>query len=526
MNKRVKLLIILYLTIFINPKIFSININVKETGAIADSITINTDAIQKAIDICSQKGGGVVTISNGTYVCGSIFLKDNVTLHIEKDAVLEGSTNIDHYIHLGKRTALINAVKVNNIGLTGSGMVLGNGEAFFQTDNAPNRPIILYLQECTKVNIKDIFLKNSAFWGFKMSQCDGVIVDGIRIYNHCNWNNDGIDIESKNVIISNCIFTTDDDALCFKSDKEDFTVENISVSNCVISSNCNYIKFGTASRGGFKNITISNCSLRPNKTILPLKWGNTERDWTKLIPGVTKKVIGISGIALEVVDGGFMDQIAISNITMTGVQTPIFIRLGQRKKDKKSSLKNVNISNVIATSESLITNTIAGLENSPIENVVLSNIHFYMKAGGTIEDAFSPVPEVPEAYPENRMFNGQMLSGYGMYIRHAKDITFDNVSFKLQPGNEFRPAIYAEDVQNFRLLDVQASPSQGNQPVIRIKDCSNVLVRDFFAKEKIPLLLEALGNRTKNIRLLNCDTTLMQEIVKSSDSLINEISVK
>ncbi len=506
----------------------ALDIDVREVGAVPDGKTLNTEAIQKAIDMCSAKGGGTVIITGGEYVIGSIFLKDNVTLNITKEAALVGSTSRDNYIHQGEYTGLINALKADNIGITGEGMIFGNGQAFFETDNAPNRPMILYLQECTRVKVKDVFMKNSAFWGFKMSRCDGVIVDGIRIYNHCNWNNDGIDIESKNVVIANCILTTDDDALCFKSDVQDFIVENVTVTNCILSSNCNYIKFGTASSGGFRNITISNCTLRPNETTLPLKWGNTPRDWRKLVPGVTKEVTGISGIALEVVDGGLMDQISISNITMDGIQTPIFIRLGHRNKDdRKGVLKNVIISNIVATSESLITNNITGLEDSPVENVMLSNMIFNMKAGGTIKDANMPVPEVPDAYPENRMFNFQMLSGYGMYIRHAKGITLDNIVFNLQPGEEYRPAVYAEDVHGLRLLDMQAEPSLGNQPAIRLNDCTNALISGFSANKEIPVLLEVKGNKTDNIKLINNDLSLVKKAVDSSDkSLADKVTVK
>lgn len=506
----------------------AVDINIKDRGAVPDGKTINTAVIQKAIDECSAKGGGNVIVAGGEYMTGSIFLKDNVNLYIDKAAVLVGSTDKEHYIKKGNSIGLIGAVGVDNIGISGEGMIFGNGQAFFETDNAPGRPMIAYLKECTRVTVRDVFMKNSASWGFKLEKCDNVIVDGIRIYNHCNWNNDGIDIDSRNVIVANCIFDTDDDALCFKSDDRDFDVENVVVTNCILSSNCNFIKFGTGSYGGFKNISISNCTLRRNTTFLKVSWGTTPRDWTKLVPGVTDPITGISGIALEVVDGGFMDQIAISNITMTGVQTPIFIRLGHRNKDdRKGTLQNVTISNIVATAESLITNNITGLEDSPVENIMLSNMIFNMKAGGTIEDAHKAIPEARDVYPENRMFNGQMLSAYGMYIRHAKGITLNNIVFNLQPGDEYRPAIYAEDVSNLRILDIQAQPSLGGQPAIRLVDSRNTIIRGFSADKEIPFLLEVKGTRTDNIQLMGNDYSLVKKVVDSPDKeLIKKVSVK
>ncbi len=508
----------------------ALDINVKETGAVGDGKTMNTEAIQNAIDKCSASGGGTVIVSDGTYLSGSIFLKDNVTLHVDAGAVLAGSGDHTNFKPGNDTYAFIGASKANNIGLSGSGMIFGNGQDYPKQDGAPNRPILVNFAHCTGVTIKDIFLKDSPSWACKLYMCDRVIVDGVRIDNNSGWNNDGIDLSSRNVVVSNCIIFADDDAVCFKSDRaDDFMVENIAVTNCVISSNCNFIKFGTGSRVGFRNISISNCTLTRNYTFFYSYWGTPDnpRDWRKIVPGVTNPITGISGIALEVVDGGVMDQISISNITMNGCQTPIFMRLGHRNGEKPGQLKNINISNIVATSESLIANNITGLEDAPVENVILSNMIFKQKAGGTIEDANKPVPEKRDAYPENRMFDNQMLPAYGMYIRHAKGITLDNIVFKLQDGEEYRPAVYAEDVHGMQLRDLQAEPSLGNQPVIRLVDCSNALVSGFFAEKNTPVLLEVKGDKTDNVKLINNDLSLVGKAVDSPDkSLLQKVSVK
>ena len=147
--------------------------------------------------------------------------------------------------------------------MTGLGTI--NGQGFhpnFQHGNdskgGPRRPKIIYFMSCNNVRVQDVTLRNSAYWTQDYEKCDGVIVRGVKVYCHSNWNNDGIDIDSRNVVVSDCLIDCDDDALCLKSDT-DTPCENVTVTNCVLKSNCNAIKFGTSSYSGFKNVTITNC---------------------------------------------------------------------------------------------------------------------------------------------------------------------------------------------------------------------------------------------------------------------------
>jgi len=171
--------------------------------------------------------------------------------------------------------------------------------------------------------------------------CDDVTIRGIHVYNHSNKNNDMIDIDGcRNVHISGCTGDSDDDALTIKSTSGRIS-ENITVTNCIFSSHCNAIKCGTESGGGFRNITISNCIVKPS--VSPTK-----------IYGAYK---GDGGIALEVVDGGIMENVKIDNIVIDGPQVPIFIRLGNRarayRKDQGpipvGTLQGVTLSNITAT---------------------------------------------------------------------------------------------------------------------------------------------------------------------------------
>lgn len=434
------------------------DINIAAFGAKPDGATDNTTIIQKAIDHCAEAGGGTVYFPAGTYMAGSIFLKDHVTLELHQSAILKGIDSQEAYPgpYMTEK-GFIRIDGVSDVSIVGEGTIDGSGDsaAFQKGNNGHGRPFAVFCRGSKNVVIKDIHIRNSAFWTLRLFENDGVRIDGVSIYSHSNWNNDGIDIDSKNVTISNCRIDCDDDAICFKSDGKTLC-ENVAVTNCNLASNCNLIKFGTASIGGFKNIAVSNCVLHTASE-------SKLRKWNTIIDGVSEPITGISGIALEVVDGGMMDQVTITNITMTGVQTPVFMRLGSRR-NPTGSLKNVIISNVLATTQSRIPSCISGVPGFYIENVVIRDMIVNCMGGASPEDAARNVPENEKGYPENRMF-GNTLPAYGMYLRHAKNVTLDNIQFNLMNPDP-RPAILFDDVQEATLRAFRATPPSGNQELI------------------------------------------------------------
>lgn len=469
---------------------YALDYNIRNYGAVPDGKTIGTLFIQKAIDDCSANGGGRVLVPAGIYLAGSITLKSNVELHLETGATITGSAVHKDYPAIGGERGLIFGINVENVSITGFGEINGNGKAFFKGDNAPDRPFLIMFKNCRRINVSGITLKNSAFWTFHLSHNDGVIVNGIRIYSHVNYNNDGIDIDSRNVVISNCIIDTDDDALCFKSDSA-FVCENVVVSNCRLASNCNFIKMGTASAGGFKNISISNCTLGKAAE-------SNFRYWNKHVRGVTDVITGLAGIALEVVDGGAMDKINISNITMEGVQTPIFIRLGSRT-NPTGSLKNVMISSITAKTCSRIPSIITAVPGFFIVNVVLRDIMVDVKGGGVEGDVHTVTPEKEQAYPENRMF-GPSLPAYGLFVRHVKNLTLDNIQFSLS-ATDARPAVYIEDADEVMMSHLKAAVPVNNQPVIQLNQAANLLLSGYSPSQKVSLFLSLEGSHTRNIQL-------------------------
>ncbi|HRT22423.1 MAG TPA: glycoside hydrolase, partial [Candidatus Hydrogenedentes bacterium] len=268
--------------------------------------------------------------------------------------------------------------------------------------------------------------------------------------NHACANNDMIDIDGcRNVIVSDCIGDSDDDALTLKSTGARAT-EHVVISNCILRSHCNAIKAGTESAGGFRDIAISNCVIQRSQAEGKLS-GRTE---------------GLGGIALEIVDGGTLERVSISNIVLEGTAAPIFMRLGNRARPPKPSdpkppigvFRDVSINNVVATGAGKIGCAIAGLPGHPIENLTLSNIRMSFAGGGTVEEAGAHVPEQEEKYPEGTMFG--TLPAYGFYLRHVRGARLCGINLRYETP-EMRPAIVADDVSDFRLESLDAKAETG-----------------------------------------------------------------
>lgn len=464
----------------------AIIIDVTSYHAVGDGITMNTINLQKAIDDCSASGGGEVYFPAGKFVTGGLYLRSNVTIRLSKNAVILGSTNreIDYGNNPDER-ALFYASKIENIAIVGEGEINGRGEAFRLGDNAGGRPLIIKVRDCKKIRVEGIHAKNSAFWTMGFFQCENIMIDRVNIYSHANHNNDGIDIvDSRNVTISNCIIDTDDDNICFKSENAEYVVENVSVTNCVLASSSNFIKCGTAGVGGFRNISISNIVMHGVADDDTRFWHTKPvkvRQNGVLVSfdaGITKPNTGVSGIALEVVDGGFMEQISITNIVMQDIQTPLFIRRGDRTKNKEGKpghLRDVIISQIVATSQSRISSSITGVPGMRVENVIIKDIIFNLKGGGRVADAETVVYEAIKDYPECRMF-GAILPSYGFFIRHANNITFDNIQLRSHTDSEERYAIVADDVNLLRIMNSVIEPPKSKLAVFKFNASSRVML--------------------------------------------------
>lgn len=416
-----------------------------------------TDLIQQAIDACSVKKATVV-IPNGRYAIRPIFLRSNMTLKLEEGAQLIGSRMIQDYRNAFpsagaiETSALVFGKNIENVKVIGKGIINGRGDApeFNFGNGKGDRPKVLHFVECKDVVVEGITLQNSAFWTAHFLMCDGVKIKGVKIYSHTNWNNDGLDIDSRNVVVEDCYIDCDDDAICLKSDRG-ILVENVTVRNCSIRTNCNAIKLGTAGKSGFKNITYVDCVIeKASEDNFRKHYENNALAFCGITvngPSV------IAGIALESVNGGVLDGVTIENIKMKDVHTPIFLRLGKREGSlQMSELKNVLISNIQAVCVSKVASSIMGVPGGIIENVKIRNVAITLPGGGTESNANASVPEKIDGYPESNMF-GTPLPAHGFYVRHAKDIFFENVKFNLQ-APDARPAYKFDDVIGYDVTGI------------------------------------------------------------------------
>ena len=246
-----------------------------------------------------------------------------------------------------------------------------------------------------------------------------------------NHNNDGIDIDCcERVRISDCDISSGDDAIVLKS-TADRPTRDVVVSNCTLSTLCNALKLGTESNGDFANIAMSNCSIYDTR---------------------------LAGIAVEMVDGGALDRVSFSNIVMSNVGTPIFVRLGNRARPFREggvrpgmgTLRHVRIADVEATGAGKTGCSITGLPGHPVEDIAIENVRLSFAGGGTRQDAARKPEELPEKYPEYSMFG--VLPAYGFFCRHARGLTLRNVETRCESA-EARPPLVTDDAEGLRVID-------------------------------------------------------------------------
>jgi polygalacturonase len=435
----------------------------------ADGTTLNTRSIQFAINYIHDHGGGRLVFDVGRYLTGSIKLKSNVTLYLKEGAVIVGSVNpLDYKKH--NWTALIFGLNQQNIGVTGKGVIDGQGQLVARNvvnlvgkgliedplvdgrAEAPSRPVLIYFYHCDSVKVKGITLKNSSSWTDLYDHCKWVDIDSIFVNSQAYWNNDGIDVaDCQHVSITNSYVNSDDDGICLKSFDENNRCEDILIKNCTVRSSANGIKFGTASYGGFSDVRIIN---------------NRVYDTYR------------SAIALETVYGGVLKDVIVDSLDVVHTGNLIFLRIGERKKGKPGQLYNIKFDHIVAeiaagkpdkeysyegpvedqprnVSPAII---IAGLPEHDITDIKFENINISHPGGGdrfyanVPLDSINGIPELADHYPEFSMF--KELPGWAIFIRHAKNIKFFNASLKCR-DKDFRVPVVLDDVDGARFESVK-----------------------------------------------------------------------
>jgi polygalacturonase len=292
-------------------------------------------------------------------------------------------------------------------------------------------------------------------------------------------------------VITGCNVDSGDDAIVLKS-TSDRVCADVTVTGCVLRSTCNALKMGTESNGGFQNIVLTGCVIHDTR---------------------------LAGVALEIVDGGTMDRVVVSGITMRGVGAPIFVRLGNRARPFKDgvdtpgigTLRNVTISDIEAAAADPTGCAISGLPEAQIENLTLSNIRLSFAGGGTRADARPEIPEHPAKYPEYSMFG--RLPAYGLYCRHVRGLRMTDVQLRTEATDE-RHAVVFHDVERVTLDGLTAASSKEAAAQVRLTDVKDVLIRGCMPPPGTDVFLKVQGPDVEGVTLVGNDFGGVEKIVE------------
>ncbi len=479
--------------------------DVKAYGAKGDGKTPDRDALNKAIEAAAAAGGGTVEVPPGTYITGSLRLRSNITLQLDRGATLEASAEAAAYDpaepnawdkfqdfgHSHFHNSLIYGENLENVSIVGGGLISGKA-LVRERGGGGDKAIALKL--CHNVTLRDFSISMGGHFAILATGVDNLTIDNLLI----DTNRDGIDIDScRNVRISNVSANTpNDDAIVLKGTHAlgfARSTENMTIINCFVSGydvgsllDATYkrnvqrspdrdgptgrIKIGTESEGDFRNITISNVVFDRSR-----------------------------GLALESVDGARIEDVSVDNITMRDVSNaPIFIRLGSRMRAPEGvaigAIRRINISNVIAyDADPRYASIISGIPGHDIEDVKLSNIRlvyrgglnldqvakqpadlvntfFFRASGGVPPREPYATPEREKEYPEPSMFG--MVPAYGFFLRHAKNIEFNNVEVAYMKEDR-RPAFVLDNVADMNFENVKSQHANGI-PTFVLKDVKDI----------------------------------------------------
>jgi Glycosyl hydrolases family 28 len=493
--------------------------NVLDYGAKPVSGFLNTAFIQKAIDEASTAGGGRVVVPRGIFITGSIELKSGVNLYLEEGAVIEGSTFRKDYEAV-KKPALIISINQNNISITGKGLIDGKGRELMKDifkrleagtledsqwkikrPREGARTNLIYFEDCSNVAIKGVSFKDATSWVTHYERCRNVTIDSIKLESMAYWNNDGIDIvDCRNVRITNSNINAADDAICLKSARVTDYCDSIYISDCTLRSSASAFRIGTGSIGGFRNITVRN-----------IKVYDTYR----------------SAIALEAVDGGFLENIEVDNVVATNTGNAVFIKLGHRNNDGRYSVvRNISIRNMkvevpatkpdagyemegpllkyppwakpgnnlvsvtpwndsykdptaIRYLHNVFPSSVSGLPGHPVENIRLENIEISYAGGADRSinyfpvDSFQLITEAEKMYPEFAMFGEVPV--WGFYARHVTGLNLSNIRL-VNKKQDYRSAMLLNDVKTATLNKIKLEGATA-EPVLLLHDVKPLEMR-------------------------------------------------
>jgi polygalacturonase len=426
--------------------------DIRTFGAVGDGATLDTKALQAAIDKCNAAGGGTVLLAGGKFVTGTFYLKSDVTLRVDSGAMILGSTNIADYTTDTDRTmynepyinrCLIFARDAKNISIEGQGAIDGRGKSFpNKSDRERNRPKMIRLLRCSNIRVHDITLQWPASWTSEWRYCDDLAFDNVTIMSRGISNGDGLDFDGcTKVRVTNSRFNNGDDCICLQTSLTNKPCKDVYIANCSFSGRWAGIRIGLLSRGNFEDVTMTNCSF------------NDHND---------------SGLKIQMNEGAEIKNMIFTHLTMTNVPRPLFLTFCQKNAwvdapqgelPPMKSVSNLQFDHITVDDEAGTKNSgfvIIGMPGHPVENLTFSDIRATFPGGGTAEDATNSVAEfTPEnlgnRWPEIGSFR-KTGPASGLFAHHVKGITLHNVEFSTKLPDA-RPAVVFSDVTEIKTDD-------------------------------------------------------------------------
>ena len=497
--------------------------DIRDFGAVGDGVKLNTAAIQATIDAAHAAKGGTVLVPVGTFVCGTIELKSNVTFHLATNAKLLGSPKPEDY-HAGNNIpsgngniVFISAADAENVTINGNGTIDGNGLAFWtgQGDNTGpgansaegyfNRPHLLIFARCKNLRVQDVFLTASAYHCMRILNCEYVYFERIRIHNRVNKNNDGFHFNNtKYVHIDGCDVRCQDDACALFGSNKFVTVancsfstrwsifrfgggecENIAVTNCLIYETYGCaIKMSCGARSRFENMTFSNLILRD--VTGPISIG---------LNSVRRNTSADSNRHPQELVRGIVRNITFSNIRGSVVA-------------KGRQFEDMHWEQGYRPGETRTCITLNGVGEDFLENISMSNIHLTFEGGGTIEEAQREMPQIAGEY-----FEIGDRPAHGIYARNVRGLTLDNVRIETATP-DLRPAVVLDNVADASISGITTQGNTAAPSVFRCINATDTLIASPRLLTPAAVYLAVEGERSANITLDGGD------IRKSSKSAI------
>lgn len=490
--------------------------SIRDFGAKGDGATLDTAAVQAAIDACHKDQGGTVLVPAGVFVIGTIELKSNVRLFLAAAGKLLGSTDGKQY-HAAEaiplkgdstledgNVGLIFAVKAENISIEGPGTIDGQGAQFHSPErgvlppagiSGSHRPYHVLLYQCKNVTLRDIFLNDSAYHSVRVIQSTFVKIDGIRIYNRVNGNNDGFHfISCQYVAVNNCTVQSQDDACALFG-----SCKYVTISNSSFSTRWSVFRFGG---GQAENIAVSNCLIYqaygcpikiqggPNSRFENLSFSDLVMD------RVTGPIsIGVGGRRQQGPEiEGQTGAPQPSSGEPAGIARNISFRGIRATVVNGEQLPDLPIASGFRPGEMKSCIDLNAIGEGVLENISFNDLEMTFPGGGTAEEAaLRDVPKVAGEY-----FEIGVLPSYALYARNVRGLSLSNVRVGVS-APDLRPAIVFDHVQDAAINGLGAEGNAEAESLLRFIETSDVLLTASRVLSPAAVFLQVEGAQSNNI---------------------------